>query len=684
MTLKSKKMSVKAKPMLQMVWAELEHLRSANVERDTFTSDMFTRYVSDATIVDVIRRISASMINGKSGRAFSITGSYGSGKSTLAIFLDGLLAGDGDPSYKQAIKLLDSISSDVSKMLADGYTNLDLEKDGFIRCTIISQSEPVAASVIRALDRGARKRFGNKYKNTHFSTASDLRGAMNTVENATIRGNVAEILDARSILNIVTGMCEKAPVLILLDEFGKNMEYFTKNNSTADMHLLQMLAESGSGKKALPLFLITMQHMAFEEYAEGVSASNRREWSKVQGRFDDIPFSNSPQQTWELVSNSLSRKTPLTVGLNHWSKIEHKKLLEITRKSIPNSTQINKCYPLHPLSLAVLPDLCTRYGQHERTLLSFIAGNGKHTVREFIEENHWNPKNPSTIGLDTLYDYFISGHRSIHNHTSANITLLMEIHLVIRDSHGLSKMATKVLKTIGLLNLLSISGPLSASSKMLKYVIENDSDRNSAINELTQRSIITHRDYADEYRVWRGTDVDLQASIDIIRRRYAKAPLHEILDQVLKLDSIVAARHGIRTGTMRTFERGFLDHKGNRIQESENDDGLILYSSDHMINSAKNIIKPVIIVEPKEDLSSLRHSAIAALSIKEILDTDPNVSRDWVARKELWERMEWATSSVEEEFRRVYDKNATWWYINPPKGKKIKLTGNRNGNIASI
>ena len=63
-------------------------------------------------------------------------------------------------------------------------------------------------------------------------------------------------------------MCEKAPVLILLDEFGKNMEYFTKNNSTADMHLLQMLAESGSGKKALPLFLITMQHMAFEEYAD--------------------------------------------------------------------------------------------------------------------------------------------------------------------------------------------------------------------------------------------------------------------------------------------------------------------------------------------------------------------------------------------------------------------------------
>ena len=101
-------------------------------------------------------------------------------------------------------------------------------------------------------------------------------------------------------------------------------------------------------KKALPLFLITLQHMAFEEYLEGTSSSNRREWAKVQGRFDDIPFSNSPQQTWELVSNSLDPKPKLAVNLEIWSKNQRKQLVKITSKSIPSISQISKCYPLHP------------------------------------------------------------------------------------------------------------------------------------------------------------------------------------------------------------------------------------------------------------------------------------------------------------------------------------------------
>ena len=138
------------KHMSTVVQTKSEHVRSANIERDTFTSDAFSRYVSDATIVDVIRRIAVSMQSGKSGRAFSITGPYGSGKSTLAVFLDGLLAAKKDPIYVQAKKLLDGISYDVSNILADGRHALHKET-ALIRCTITSQSEPVAASVIRAL-----------------------------------------------------------------------------------------------------------------------------------------------------------------------------------------------------------------------------------------------------------------------------------------------------------------------------------------------------------------------------------------------------------------------------------------------------------------------------------------------------------------------------------------------------
>ena len=38
------------------------------------------------------------------------------------------------------------------------------------------------------------------------------------------------------------------------------------------------------------------------------------------------------------------------------------------------------CYPLHPLAVEALPELCSRYGQNDRTLLSFVFGGGPGTV----------------------------------------------------------------------------------------------------------------------------------------------------------------------------------------------------------------------------------------------------------------------------------------------------------------
>ena len=109
-------------------------------------------------------------------------------------------------------------------------------------------------------------------------------------------------------------------------------------------------------------------------------------------------------------------------------KNQRKKLLKITNKSIPSTLQIGNCYPLHPLSLVVLPELCTRYGQHERTLLSFMVGNGKNTIQDFLDNNKWNPQNPPTVGLDVLYDYFIS--RAQNGSQSYIIQYYsMEIHL---------------------------------------------------------------------------------------------------------------------------------------------------------------------------------------------------------------------------------------------------------------
>ena len=120
----------------------------------------------------------------------------------------------------------------------------------------------------------------------------------------------------------------------------------------------------------------------------------------------------------------------------------------------------------------------------------------------------------------------------------------MEIETIIRDSHGLDYSEIKTLKTIGVLNLIGRSGYLRASQKIIDYAIGRESRQ--ILKKLEEKSIITYRKYADEYRIWHGTDIDIAAKLDTCRKRYQNSPLSVILYDVMNLEPIVAARHSIK------------------------------------------------------------------------------------------------------------------------------------------
>ena len=143
----------------------------------------------------------------------------------------------------------------------------------------------------------------------------------------------------------------------------------------ADLHVLQELAEWATGEQALPIVLVTMQHLAFEEYVTGASVGQRREWSKVLGRFADIPYVESPAESQALISAVFERSTDadLKTRLTDWSE---RGRAEIEGCGVASALRVSPadCYPLHPVVTVALPELCSRYGQNERTLFSFLAG----------------------------------------------------------------------------------------------------------------------------------------------------------------------------------------------------------------------------------------------------------------------------------------------------------------------
>ena len=59
--------------------------------------------------------------------------------------------------------------------------------------------------------------------------------------------------------------------------------------------------------------------MAFGDYAEGASGVQRREWVKIQGRFEDIPFVDTPAQTRSLIAAAFEpADPPLAEALGKW------------------------------------------------------------------------------------------------------------------------------------------------------------------------------------------------------------------------------------------------------------------------------------------------------------------------------------------------------------------------------
>lgn len=634
---------------------------SVSVEQDRGAAAL-DGYIPGAGTLEVVAKLGAGMRGGRRGHAISVTGPYGSGKSTMAVFLNGLAAPSNSAEWDAAGAILRRADPRLAAAFDRSRAVLGIRRRGMIRCFATARREPVGATILRALDSGARGRFGGRYGRGDFEGAAALARAVQGLG----RGAPPA---PESVADAAKGLCAADPALVVIDELGKSIEYFADENSReGDLFLLQELAEMSGGGRGVPLFMVTMQHMAFEEHAAGASHAQRREWAKVQGRFDDVPFANSPEQARLLAASVLRREgggeqtaaaskggpagSRAGRAVEAWAGRHAREAASRGLGGDLNKGLLLSCYPLHPLALEVIPEMCSRYGQHERTLISFMTGGGAHTVSRFISEGSWDGRGElPAVRLDTLYDYFVSG-SSLVRSLPLRSSRLMEIETLIRDTQGLSVDEELALKAVGVLNLVGRAGRLRASRAMVGYA--TGFDPGSALKSLERRSLVTYRRHSDEYRIWHGTDVDIQARLEIARRKLAAAPLADMLKATLPLGPVVAARHALQTGTTRIFERVFADPAdAGQVRPRPGFDGVIVYLTGRRDGGGGRKGAQENAVEA-ENLEDLREAALEAASIRDVHDNSPEVQADWVARRELGERLAWAESSLERAFEGAF------------------------------
>lgn len=627
--------------------------KSANVERD-FERGVFDTYRLTSRSADVLVQITAGILDPTAGRAFSITGPYGTGKSSFAIFLGALLAAQKSKLYEAAITKLSEEDPELAKAWINAREAIGLTKVDAAVGFVTAKAEPVKATLARAIQK--------------FSTGNET---------------------AQDVVQIIREAASQRPVFLLLDEFGKNLENFSTSQGAGDPYILQELAEASQGANALPIFLITMQHLAFDEYVTDASFSSRREWAKIQGRFHDISFVETSLQSQALVASALEvTNKEFKANLDNWFSQYGPWFDQITDLQIAANS-----YPLHPAALAALPELCNRYGQNERTLFSFIAGSEAGAMPSLLAaiEIKSDDQIPF-IDLEDLYNYFVANASSFIG-VSSSASKWLEIETRIRDTVGLSPIEVKIIKSVAVLNLVSTGGTLRASKGLITQMLQTLGFESplveSSLRELVKKNLLTYREFSDEWRIWQGSDFDVRSAIELARTRALRQSTAELLSANSDLQSLIAGRSSQEKGILRIFVQTIatdgliLDELD--AKDSQEFDGIVL-----LLTDSSSVVRPYTGTKPVIEVHALhperlRERALDVAAAQGALEDLRSKKDDWVAQRELLERLTIAQLALRVEMQNQWDaKESTISWINAPKGFKAKVARNFSEYLSQV
>jgi hypothetical protein len=630
----------------QYVAVQARSVRAVNLEADLPRAETLQGFSAGSHVIDATRQIAAGLQAGPRPRAWSLTGPYGAGKSTYAVFLSALLGDIGGPSHAAAQRALRRVDPQLAQLVGLERRRLKLDRRGVLPAVAVARREPTALALSRALLAGAQaataSRRGRKPGFLH-----DLLEAVDARQS-----------DSELVLRSVDALTSLVPTLIIVDELGKTLEFAADGSGKDDLYLLQRLAEQLSSTDRFRGGILTLQHLAFEDYLVGAGEARRREWRKVHGRFEDIAFVPSRGHGVVLVADALrwTGDTGTAKRIEQASRLAEAELHAAAGHIAPPSAYTGDpaaTYPLHPLAALTLPTLAAQLGQHDRSLVSFLAGDSATSLRSRLGAMPLDSDGMPFVRLPELYDFFFSD--GIADVVSgAEGARLREIRGRVEGADQLDGLELDILKATAVLNITAGRDAPPATEQMLIDAIvgptgsatASEEAATLAITALQERGLLTFRRFAGEYRIWQGSDFDISAAAAAARERLSVSGADEIARRTIAeahpLRPIVAQRYSQEHHVLRYFECRFAaeDEPLDLVEASVHGaDGIIVYvlarrSAPSQVPPAYADGRPLVVVWAPVG-RHLDELALDLAAAREVLDEAPELERDAVARQEL-------------------------------------------------
>ena len=510
---------------------EKRFLRSTNLERDWSDPNALEDYVITDLALQGLKMISKGLRENSSLRAWRITGDYGTGKSSFALFLAHVFERQQNLLPKSLLAQLkgraDFLSENKSPRLAP--------------LLITGRKEPIKLSLLNALIKKLQP-MGFPLVDKWISMVRD--------NSVTDRVAIHAVILANEFL-IQQELCDG--LFIILDEAGKYLEMAVLNPDTQDIFILQELAEVASRSGANTLLILAVFHQGINAYAQNLPVAQQREWEKIAGRYDEILWNQPIGQVAELIA----------AALNVQSDMIPKKLVDRSRADMNALSKTRwfdsrshayllenhaSLFPLHLTVIPVLVKVFAVYGQNERSLFTFLLGGEPYGLQDFVALTGAR----EFFKLDNLYDYVrVNLGSRMNQHSFRNHW--REIDSSISMFTANDELELKVLKCIGLLNILN-SESLIASNELLKLALGED-DVDLVIEKLRTSHLIFNRGISQGLCLWPHSSVNLERAYrEAVQQNPSISNVIQSVQHLLGKRPIVARKHYIETGNLRFFE----------------------------------------------------------------------------------------------------------------------------------
>lgn len=612
----------------------VRHQRSTRVDSDLsaeFFSGLVYHGTAQTALEALIRQYSQA-----NQKAFTLTGPYGSGKSTIALLLTGLLHSD-NTIRKAAISVLNSGSNSLlqkSISVVKGWLQIrsvggtSSPVETFWNATLIAlQEHPNTASLYK------------KYQTKKPENESELIQYLEVVFS-----------DARVFVD---------GVLVIADEMGKTLEFINKNKG--ELHLFQDLAEVLS-RIETPVIFLGLLHQSFSEYAKERGTKLQEEWGKIQGRYTDILYSVSTDETVALIAQSIIPTKSSVPDDTPYVDLVLNALDDTDGRKAQLKERLKKTVPLHPLVALLLgPISKRRFSQNERSTFGFLNSYEQNSFQLFLRNN---VEHNARYSLHHLWDYLeanlefaILGSPDGHAWAEASEVI---------NRVDVSEETLNILKSIALINLFGKTAKLYATNELIQAAscMKSKQEVEAHLDILKNASAIIFRKHQSAWVIFEGSDLNIAV---LLEKKLLQLKDNDVaaIENIQFSHQIMAKAHYHLKGSMRWCEQrisssiDLLDFPNLKSPKGGEFGNFILLLQPPLSTTLDSITTKyhniaLAVAKNSDDIATYAKELYALQLLKADKEIGPEIQHDRVALKEYESRLadcnKLLTAAIEEGF----------------------------------